>query len=134
MKLSKNFTLKEFTITSTGLPNIPSCEDKENLLALCVEVLQPLRDIHGKPIIIISGYRSLEVNEKVGGVSGSQHTRGEAVDIIAAGGGRAGNKILYEMVRDNFEYDQLINEYNYQWIHVSYTKRRPNRKQELKIG
>ena len=53
----------------------------ENLKALCMEVLQPLRDYLEKPVVISSGYRCSEVNKAVGGVSGSQHLKGEAADI-----------------------------------------------------
>ena len=130
--MTQNFSIEELTATSIALNNTPTEEHKERLKTLCVEVLQPLRDLYGKPIIITSGYRSAKVNEAVGGARNSQHSMGEAADIT--GGNRHINKILYELIRDNLEFDQLIDEFNYRWIHVSYTKRRPNRKQELKIG
>ena len=109
--MTKNFTLNELTITSSGLDNTPTQEHRERLKTLCVEVLQPLRDLYGKPIIVTSGYRSPKVNKAVGGVPTSQHSFGEAVDITT--GTKEGNKILYELIRDNLDYDQLINEYNY---------------------
>lgn len=131
MKLTKNFTLKELTKTRTGIPNNPSDIEIERLKVLCEKVLQPLRDIYGSPIIINSGYRSQAVNKKVGGVATSQHSRGEAVDITA--GSRKRNKRLFDIIKNNLEFDQLINEYDYSWVHVSYTICKPNRKQILSI-
>lgn len=132
MKLSKNFTLKELTATDTGLPNVPSEIEIERLKILCEKVLQPLRDVYGKPIIINSGFRGDLVNKAVGGSSTSQHRKGEAADLTT--GTKEGNKKLFEIIKKNGLYDQLINEYNYSWVHVSYTICKPNRKQVLKIG
>ena len=132
MKLSKNFTLSELTRTNLRLPNEPNCEEIGRLRTLCEKVLQPLRDLYGKPITVNSGFRGELVNKAVGGVPTSQHRLGEAVDITA--GNKSENKKLYDLIANNLEFDQLINEYDYSWIHVSFTTRKPNRKQELKIG
>ena len=130
MNLSKNFTLKELTKTSVGLPNNPTDVEVERLKLLCEKVLQPLRDKYGNPIIVNSGYRSPDVNKAVGGVSSSQHVRGEAVDITA--GSKERNKRLFEILK-TMEFDQLINERDYSWIHVSYTICRDNRNQILHL-
>lgn len=130
--MTKNFTLKELTATSTGLPNVPTEREKEKLKLLAEKVLQPLRELYGKPIIINSGFRGDAVNKAVGGVPTSQHRKGEAADLTT--GSKEGNKILFNLIKDNLEYDQLINEYDYSWVHVSYTICKPNRKQILKIG
>lgn len=83
--LSKNFSLEEMTASSTAklkkIDNTPSPEILANLKKLCVEVLQPIRDKYGFPILVSSGYRSPELNKAVGGVSSSQHLKGEACDI-----------------------------------------------------
>lgn len=131
MKLSKNFSLKEMLVTSTGIANVPTDKEIENMKTLAVKILQPLREYMNRPVIVTSGYRSYEVNKAVKGSKTSQHMRGEAADITA--GTRTLNKMMYEFIRDNLYYDQLINEYNYQWVHVSYTTERTNRKQELVI-
>lgn len=131
MRFTKHFSLEEMTKTSTGIQNIPDEEQICRMRVLCEKVLQPLRDWYNKPIIVTSGFRSYKVNKKVGGVASSQHTFGEAVDIT--GGNKEVNKLLYDYIKENLEFDQLINEYNYSWIHVSFTTRRPNRKQELTI-
>ena len=125
MKLTDNFTLKELTKTNTGLPNLITDLEIDNLSRLCQKVLQPLRDIYGKPIIVNSGYRSERVNKAVGGVPTSQHRRGEAADVTA--GSREENKKLFEILK-TMEFDQLIT-YDYRFLHVSYTIRKPNRNQ-----
>lgn len=127
----KYFTIKELSKTNTGLPNIPPYEVQKNLEALVENVLDPLRTKYGKPIRVNSGYRSAAVNTKVKGAKNSDHLYGFAADITA--GNKVENKKLFELIRDNFEYKQLINEYNYSWIHVSWQKG-ANRKQILKIG
>lgn len=112
MQISKNFRLKEMLVTSTGIPNVPSDKEIENMKTLAVKILQPLREYMNRPVIITSGYRSYEVNKAVKGSKTSQHMKGEAADISA--GNRTLNKKMYEFIRDNLEFDQLINEYNYQ--------------------
>lgn len=85
MQLTKNFTLKEFVHSTTalkqGIDNTPPKSAMDNLTALAVEVLQPLRNTLGKALIINSGYRSPELNKAVGGVPTSQHLKGQAADI-----------------------------------------------------
>ena len=122
----KYFTIKELCKTSTGLDNTPGQLEVSNLKNLVDHVLDPLRVKYGKPITINSGYRSLKVNKKVGGVNTSQHCKGEAADIT--GGNRSENIILFNLIKDSGKYDQLINEYDYKWVHVSY-KTSGNRKQ-----
>ena len=81
--ISPHFSLSELTRTGTGLPNEPDASARRRLALLCVEVLEPLRELWGDgPIKVNSGYRSVEVNEAIGGAKGSQHLRGEAADIV----------------------------------------------------
>lgn len=131
----KYFTIKELTKSTTAtikkLDNTPTEQVEKNLTTLVEKILDPLREMYGKPIIVNSGYRSPEVNAAVNGSKTSQHVLGEAADITA--GNKKENKKLFELIRDNFEFDQLINENNYSWIHVSYRENRL-RKQILKLG
>jgi hypothetical protein len=85
-KLSQHFSLGELTKTSAKTPdgNIPSHVHIENLKNLCENWLEPLRQAQG-PIIINSGYRSEAVNKAIGGVKGSNHLTGCAVDIHVTG-------------------------------------------------
>ena len=131
MNITKNFTLKELTKTNTGITNEPNKQELQALIALSEKVLQPLRDIYGKAITVNSGFRSYAVNKAVGGARNSQHSKGEAADITVHT--KEGNKELFDIIKNELEYDQLINEYDYSWIHVSY-RAGSNRKQILKIG
>ncbi|MDR3133223.1 MAG: peptidase M15 [Prevotellaceae bacterium] len=126
----KYFTLKELTRTSTGLPNVPGSAEVANLTNLVDKVLDPLRAAYGRPIRVNSGYRCMTVNIAVNGKSTSQHPKGEAADITA--GSPAENRRLFEMLRGGgYPFDQLIDEYNYTWIHVSLKRNGINRKQIL---
>jgi zinc D-Ala-D-Ala carboxypeptidase len=119
MKLSKNFTMDEMCRTSTGYINVPNVPERIALKQLVDNLLQPLRDLYGKPIRVTSGYRSPLVNKSIGGAQSSQHVKGQAADIT--GGSAEENEILFNLIRENFTFDQLIDEFGYSWIHVSYT-------------
>lgn len=129
------FTLQELTKSNTAiakkLDNTPDEQAIKNLNTLVDNVLDPLRKLYGKPIIVTSGYRSPEVNRSVNGATSSQHALGEAVDISV--GSKEENKKLFSLIKDNLSFDQLINEHDYSWVHVSYREGRL-RKQILNIG
>ena len=133
----KYFTLKELTRSVTaknkGINNTPGEVEKNNLIALVENVLDPLREAWGQPIIITSGYRCPALNRAVGGSATSQHVTGEAADIRTVSDTVEDNKALYELIKIlNLPIDQCINEYGYDWIHVSYSPR--NRKKFFSIG
>lgn len=131
----KYFTMKELTKSSTadklGIDNTPTPEASVSLSNLVTHVLDPLREMYGKPITVNSGYRCPKLNAAVGGAKTSQHMRGEAADITA--GSKTENKKLFELIRDNLPFDQLIDESNYSWMHVSYVSTSKNRKQILSL-
>ena len=131
MQITKNFTLPELTTTNTGIPNQPDKEQIAALIKLCGKVLQPARDMYGAAISVNSGFRSYAVNKAVGGARNSQHMRGEAADITVHN--KEQNKKLFELIRDNLSFDQLISERDFSWIHVSYKSERENRNQVLEI-
>ena len=112
------------------IKNIPTDAVVGSLSDLIENVLDPAREKLGKPITVNSGYRCPELNRVVKGAPNSQHVKGEAADLTT--GSREDNKCLYEIIRDHLDYDQLINEQDYAWIHVSYRKI-GNRKQQLNI-
>ena len=131
MKITKNFTFAELTRTSTGITNNPNRQQVSALIMLCGKVLQPARDLYEEAIHVNSGFRSHAVNRAVGGVGNSQHTFGEAADITVHKWEK--NKKLFEIIRDNLSFDQLINEKNFSWIHVSYRSEEENRNQVLHL-
>ena len=91
---------------------------------------EPLREWYGKPIKINSFFRSKELNAKVKGSKNSQHVIGQAIDIDTDS--KEENIKLFNWCKDNLDFDQLINEYDYSWIHISY-RSSANRKQILSI-
>ena len=90
-KLSEHFTLAEMCKTKANLENVPNEAQVKNLKRLCSwleELRRRWNNIYGDgndPIIINSGYRSEAVNKAVGGVKGSNHLTGCAVDIRVYG-------------------------------------------------
>ena len=131
----KYFTIREMKksdrATKAGIVNEPSIQEVKNLTALIEKVLDPLREAYGKPIIVTSGYRCEKLNKAVGGAASSQHVKGEAADIRSVQDTPEENKKLFDLiVKLNLPFDQLINEYNYDWVHVSFGAR--HRRQKLK--
>ena len=116
------FTLEELTKSNTaktkGIDNTPNKQAIDNLNTLVNNVLDPLRKLYGKPIRINSGYRSKALNEVIGGAKNSQHMYGLAADIT--GGSKKENKILFDLIKNNLPFDQLIDEHNMSWVHVSF--------------
>lgn len=132
----KYFTIDELTKSDTaqkkGIKNIPSKQEEFNLTQLVEKILDPLREAYGKPIIVTSGFRCKELNKAVGGATSSQHLTGEAADIRTESDTKEENKKLFDLIQQlKLPFDQLIDEYNLNWVHVSYSNR--NRRQVLKI-
>ena len=120
--ISMHFTVEELCATSTGLPNKPNFQQLVNMVYLTAYVLEPLRCAMGEPIEISSGFRSKDVNAKVGGVWNSQHVKGQAVDINIKGDLQKGKK-WFDYIKNHLPFDQLIFEHNKDgvyWIHVSF--------------
>ena len=137
MKLSTNLSLSEVIRSESakrnGISNMPTKEHIANFMLLAEKIFEPIREHFGVPIRISSGYRSKELNAKIGGSSSSQHSKVQAIDIdndVTS----ITNKQKFDYIKDNLPFDQLIwefgNEENCDWVHVSYV---PNgRKQILK--
>ena len=132
-RLSANFTLWEFLYSKKAEEmgfmgfqfDIPELYIL-NLKKLCENVLQPLRAKCGT-IYITSGYRSTILNKSIKGAKNSEHMQGKAADIVFKDMPKG-----FEFLK-TLNFRQLINEYNFNWIHVSYDEF-DNKKQILKIG
>ena len=126
MRAAPDFTLDELIRSATaerlGIDNLPPPEEMDNLRHLAVKILQPLRDAWQRPIIVTSGYRSPALNKALGGARNSQHLMGQAADICATD--PADNKALFltavRLIQEGtLQVGQLLDEYAYQWIHIS---------------
>lgn len=146
IQFTPHFELQEFTKSATardhGIKNEPAPEHVENLRALCIHTLEPLREALGLPIIITSGYRCKALNHLLVNHSvKSQHMNGQAADFYVGWNGSkeeepSRRELLIKAFRqiildESISFDQLIIYPSF--IHVSYTSRRKNR-QKLTRG
>ena len=142
MKLSEHLDLSEVTRSNEakrkGISNMPTLEHIENFKKLAENIFEPIRKHFGVPIMISSGYRSKELNKAIGGATTSQHLLGQAIDIDMDGTSNGvTNKMVFDYIKAHLNFDQLINEFNYSWVHVSYNPTGKQRKQILdatKVG
>lgn len=140
--MSKNyFTNKELYYSHTAernkIYNVPPTEAMNNLKHIRDEYLNPIREKWGSGIVISSGYRSKELNRRVGGVGNSNHLYGYAVDIVPIKGNI---QDLYQLFlsflkTNNLPFDELIFERskNSVWIHFAMRLNGINRKKVLSI-
>ena len=130
--ISEHITYDEATVSPTslrfGIKNCPTSEQLLSMQTVANNCFENLREWYGKPIKINSFFRCDELNKKVGGAKNSQHTKGEAIDMSA--GSKEENKKLFDWCKLNLKFDQLINEYNYSWVHISF-RAGANRNQTL---
>lgn len=139
MKLSKNLYLSEVTYSDTakrdGIDNTPTAWQISRLSLIAQEIFQPLRDAFNVAIYVSSGFRSLLLNKAIKGAKNSQHTRAEALDLDADKYGKITNKQIFDYIKDNLPFDQLIWEFGTDkepaWVHVSYKSLEKNRCQIL---
>lgn len=125
IRMPEFFTIEEMTRSSVArrkkIDNTPPQPAAAALADLIENLLDPIRRMWGAPIAVNSGYRCPELNRAVGGAASSQHLRGEAADITT--GSQDGNRRLFDMIAGgSLEFDQLIDERGYSWLHISYRK------------
>ena len=137
--ISKHISDKEGVYSRTAqrldIDNTPTKNHKTNMGKLAENIFEPLRVYVGGPIKINSFYRSPELNKAIGGSSKSQHCNGQAIDIDDTFG-RMSNAEMYEFIKENLDFDQMIWEFgdnkNPNWVHISYVSPKENRKRCLK--
>jgi len=139
MTISNHITYAESIHSNTakrrGIDNTPNPTQVEAMKLLASEVFEPLREWVGGPIKVNSFYRSVALNEEIGGVASSQHCKGQAIDIDDVYG-RKSNAEMFHWIKENLCFDQLIWEFgtdmNPNWIHISFVSKEDNRNRCLK--
>lgn len=128
--ISKHISYEEATYSNTakrlGIVNKPTFLQlvRMKLIALCI--FEPLREYFKVPIHVSSMFRSLRLNKAIKGAKNSQHlaNNGAAMDLDADKYGGITNEDIFNYIKDNLEFDQLIAEFELngqpKWIHVSY--------------
>jgi len=139
MSISKHISMKEavesYTAKRRGIKNVPGEYELVNMTAVAENIFEPLREWVGGPIKINSFFRSVELNQAIGGSSKSQHCQGRAIDIDDTYGWKT-NAEMYHWVKENLDFDQMIWEFgtdeNPDWVHISYVSQDGNRNRCLK--
>ena len=137
--ISEHISYKEGVYSTTamrrGIDNTPNDEQLNNMETIAEKVFEPLREWVGGAVKINSFFRSVKLNKAIGGSSKSQHCHGQAIDIDDTFGVVA-NSDMYEYIKNNLDFDQLIWEFgdddNPNWVHVSYVSEDANRRRCLK--
>lgn len=121
--LSPNFSLQEMIISGTaarrGIDNTPDELEIQNLKLLCEYVLEPVRLLlpENDVLMVTSGFRSIYLNQAIGGSKNSQHCRGQAADTYSR---KLTVDALYKLIRESsINLDQCIWEFG-KWIHLSF--------------
>jgi len=136
--ISKHVSKKEGTFSNTatrrGIDNTPGSKELQNMELIAEKIFEPLRKAANGPIKINAFYRSVELNKAIGGSSKSQLCQGRAIDIDDVHGYMS-NKEMYNYIKNNLDFDQLIWEFgtedNPDWVHVSYVDVDNNRRRCL---
>ena len=139
MRISKHISYKEAVHSATakrrGIENTPNQEQLDNMYKVADFIFEPLRMYVGGAIKITSFFRSQDLNKAIGGSTKSQHCKGQAIDIDDVFGYKT-NYEMFEYIRENLDFDQLIYEFgtndNPDWIHVSYVSKKENRNRVLR--
>jgi len=139
MKISDHITYAEAIHSNTakrkGIDNTPNEVQVLSMKLLADKIFEPLRKWVGGPIKVNSFFRSVTLNEAIGGVASSQHCKGQAIDIDDVYGYKT-NAEMYKWIQENLNYDQMIWEFGTDtqpnWVHISYISEEENRNKCLK--
>ena len=119
MYIPKYFSFTEMisTVSTAQENNLPDWDDINRLLELCRWILDPVREMYSKPIVVTSGFRTSFLNRLVGGVTTSQHMQGLAADLRCDD-----PKALFDLIAESdLPFDQLIYYQKRKFVHVSYS-------------
>jgi len=138
-KISRHISYKEAVYSATakrkGIENVPNDDQIYNMRRVADNIFEPLRLYVGGAIKITSFFRSPELNTAIGGSAKSQHCKGQAIDIDDVFGHKS-NYEMFEYIRENLDFDQLIYEFgtndNPDWVHISYVSKKENRNRVLR--
>ena len=139
MKISDHITYAEAIHSNTAkrkqIDNTPNQTQVDAMKLLSEKIFEPLRKWVGGPIKVNSFFRSVALNEAIGGVASSQHCKGQAIDIDDVYGYKS-NAEMYKWVKENLDFDQMIWEFGTDmqpnWVHLSYISKEENRNKCLK--
>ena len=113
------------TATAKGIKNDPNIDQLKAMRLVAVKCFEPLRMWANVPLSINSFFRGEALNKAIGGAASSQHCKGEAIDID--GKGKISNAKIFHFLKENVEFDQMINEFPVNgepaWVHISYSER-----------
>lgn len=135
--ISYNEAIYSDTAKRKGISNAPNEEQLSRMKKVACMVFEPLRIFFSVPIHVSSFFRSAALNVAIGGAKTSQHmaNNGAAMDIDADTYGKVTNEEIFEYIKDNLEFDQLIAEGvedgHVSWVHVSYVSAEKNRNEIL---
>lgn len=132
--ISWSEAVKSKTAEKHEIENTPNENQIQEMKKLAKNIFEPLREWAGHPIRVNSFFRSPELCLKLKSKATSQHTKGQAIDIDSLG--NKSNAELFNYIKDNLSFDQLIWEFgddeNPDWIHVSFVNENTNRGNILK--
>jgi len=132
--ISWSEAVKSKTAEKHEIENTPNENQIQEMKKLAKNIFEPLRQWAGHPIRVNSFFRSPELSLKLKSKATSQHTKGQAIDIDSLG--NKSNAELFNYIKDNLSFDQLIWEFgddeNPDWIHVSFVNENTNRGNILK--
>jgi len=139
MKISDHITYAEAIHSNTAkrksIDNTPNEVQVLSMKLLADKIFEPLRKWVGGPIKVNSFFRSVTLNEAIGGVASSQHCKGQAIDIDDVYSYKT-NAEMYKWIQENLDYDQMIWEFGTDtqpnWVHISYVSKEENRNKCLK--
>ena len=139
MRISKHITYAEAIHSNTAkrrrIDNTPNPTQVDTMKLTAEKIFEPLREWVGGPIKVNSFFRSVALNEAIGGAASSQHCKGQAIDIDDVYGVKS-NAEMYNWIKENLDFDQMIWEFGTDtqpnWVHISYVSKEDNRNKCLK--